>query len=400
MYSSLLFFGAFATPSAVTLSHNSTARLGHGPGQVMIVSGISSAKEFCLTSTGTSGDPVSLQPCEEAVRAADGRELFSFGEAGELRAAVGDLCVSTGPSASGDGDGSARLTLSSCSSATGRFEIRGDGQLSSGQDDMCVSQAGPSAGLADAALYAAASASSVLHADHGPSMAVDDRSTYWASALDPVLPVDFTIDLGHTAELEHASIEWEYPASSFSVLLSADGVAWKEVYSTDVNSLHSVRVPFGVVPSRKVKVVMRAAHPTYGNVRGKSMLGIRRISLYENRLRTVTAPCSQAGASTDARDKYFIVAAPNTPRASSEAEVPSRDVELASKSLASAVMTLLALEPEVSSCIGQPHAMHSGSSESGLHNAGGSPSTGSDGDAVGVLSTARDAVVRLRSLLL
>eukprot|EP00921_Rhytidocystis_pertsovi_P022782 GHVQ01036328.1.p1 GENE.GHVQ01036328.1~~GHVQ01036328.1.p1 ORF type:complete len:328 (-),score=26.12 GHVQ01036328.1:2932-3915(-) len=50
---------------------------------------------------------------------------------------------------------------------------------------------------------------------------------------------------------------------------------------------------------------MRKPHPVYGIVRGNSVYGIRTISIYSNRLKSIVGDCTQASASEDARDKYF-----------------------------------------------------------------------------------------------
>ena len=47
---------------------------------------------------------------------------------------------------------------------------------------------------------------------------------FQASALDPAGPVTMTIDLGSSHKLESLNIDWEFPAKSFAVGLSLDGV--------------------------------------------------------------------------------------------------------------------------------------------------------------------------------
>ena len=51
-----------------------------------------------------------------------------------------------------------------------------------------------------------------------------NQRTFQASALDPAGPVTITIDLGSSYKLEALDIDWEFPAKSFSVGLSLDGV--------------------------------------------------------------------------------------------------------------------------------------------------------------------------------
>ena len=51
---------------------------------------------------------------------------------------------------------------------------------------------------------------------------------------------------------------------------------------------------------------MKKAHPVYGQFRGKSAFGIRRIAVIAPRLRTVVEKCDLAAKSADARDKNFL----------------------------------------------------------------------------------------------
>merc|ERR1712186_310082 len=110
-------------------------------------------------------------------------------------------------------------------------------------------------------------------------MAVDGRSTYWASGASPDLPVELSVDLGSSGRLEAIEIDCEHIAKSFSVETSNDGVRWSDVYSTDVNHLHSTSVALGGTIVRHVKVVMREAQGT--------VFGIRRLAALANRLTTV-----------------------------------------------------------------------------------------------------------------
>lgn len=77
-----------------------------------------------------------------------------------------------------------------------------------------------------------------------------------ASALDPTGPVTITTDLGDEKKLRTIDIGWEFPAKSFTVGVSTDGVKWSEVYATDTNVLSSVSIPLGSVSASRVRVVM------------------------------------------------------------------------------------------------------------------------------------------------
>merc|ERR1719158_2063683 len=184
-------------------------------------------------------------------------------------------------------------------------------------------------------------------------MSVDGRSTYWASKLDPMLPVEFSLDFGHSAKLDNALIQWEYPARSFAVLLSADGINWEEAFSTDVNALKVTRFMLGGKSANQAKVVLREAHPVYGKIRGRSIFGISSLSFFSNQMETVAEDCSHAEQSADARDKFFIVAATaqdDAPLNRLRAVLPALDV--AAASLATSMSALFDAMPLVSACKG------------------------------------------------
>ena len=159
----------------------------------MVISGMSSPEELCLTvengMVDVEGAEVTLMPCVSGIAAGDGRELFTLQPNGQLLSALGNLCVGLAENDVSDGW---RLVLLKCDFAAkagdGRstFEQLGNGQMKLGRDGQyCLSQRGASAGVANVALGAAASASSTAdHVAHGARAAVDARAaTYWASKL-------------------------------------------------------------------------------------------------------------------------------------------------------------------------------------------------------------------------
>ena len=80
-----------------------------------------------------------------------------------------------------------------------------------------------------------------------------------ASAVDPAEPVALTIDFGASKKIQAINIQWEHPAKSFSVSLTADGVKWQEVFATDSNVLGTTNIPIGHVRATKARVVMHEA---------------------------------------------------------------------------------------------------------------------------------------------
>ena len=124
-----------------------------------------------------------------------------------------------------------------------------------------MGQRGPAVGFVDAAIGSAVSAtSSANNAAHGARAAVDgDKRTYWASKPGDVgAPVELVIDFGSAVKLERLDVDWEFPAKSFSIALSEDGLSFQEVFATDVNVLNSTSASVGSRYARKAKVSCRA----------------------------------------------------------------------------------------------------------------------------------------------
>ena len=80
--------------------------------------------------------------------------------------------------------------------------------------------------------------------------------------MDPTEPVALTVDLGGVHKLETLAVAWEFPAKSFVVSVSSDGVKWTEVFATDSNILASTKIALGSVAASKVRVVMHEASDT------------------------------------------------------------------------------------------------------------------------------------------
>ena len=81
--------------------------------------------------------------------------------------------------------------------------------------------------------------------------------------MDPTEPVALTVDLGGVHKLETLAVAWEFPAKSFVVSVSSDGVKWTEVFATDSNILASTKISLGSVAASKARVVMHEARNTH-----------------------------------------------------------------------------------------------------------------------------------------
>ena len=78
-----------------------------------------------------------------------------------------------------------------------------------------------------------------------------------SGALGSHEPVVMTVDFGEARPLQRVEILWEFPAKSFSISLSSDGLSWAEVYSTDANGLKESFVNLGHQSARKLRLTMR-----------------------------------------------------------------------------------------------------------------------------------------------
>lgn len=90
------------------------------------------------------------------------------------------------------------------------------------------------------------------------------HSTGASGALGSHEPVVMTLDFGETRPLQRVEILWEFPAKSFSISLTSDGLSWTEVYSTDSNGLEKSSVNLGHQTARKLRLSMREVVAHYG----------------------------------------------------------------------------------------------------------------------------------------
>lgn len=309
---------------------------------IMLTSGVSGAKEMCLSAHGAD---LALESCMNAIAAGDGREIWAFQSGGQLLNVASNRCLGSGSLAAG---GSVELV--ECSSAP-KVELKANGQLKLGS--VCLSQHGSTVGAMNVAENAGASASSsASDSGHSPSAALDqNEASFWASGYDEAGPVEFEVDLGMQESLDSVSIKWEYPARSFSVALSVDGVHWTQVFDTTVNAVSSTYVPLGGKLASKLKIVMSESHSMHGKLDGHTVFGIRTIAISAAKMHAILEDCSVAAQSADARDKYFPVSVSDySPQHSSalKAGMPSLDAAIAS--LSSTVNELAAIIPKLAAC--------------------------------------------------
>jgi len=328
--------------------HEISRASGHS---VMMISGMSSLRSMCLME---NSGIVGLDVCTTGIAAGDGREQWMIQPGGQLASRTGNAClaVENGRLANGGA-----VVLADCEAApvwdfqeNGQFKIRG---ADDGAVEFCLSQGGLSPGMEDVAANAAVSASSALSlASHGAALAVDGKAaSFWASEFDAIAPVIFTVDFG-VSSVNSAEIDWEFPARSFVVSVSEDGERWVDHFATDSNVLEKTRINFeGVAAVRKLRITMHEAHPVRGQFQGHAVFGIRSLSVFAPRLRTVVQDCVESAKSADARDKYFLAQVGEFDDAAAKqfhSEVPS--LEAAVSSLSNTLSELTDALPRIGEC--------------------------------------------------
>jgi len=396
----VLCIAAVVRPSVGASILASQARQSGGEA-FMLMSGITSPAEMCLVSTLSSD--LTLQPCASTVAAGDGRDIFSFQSNGQLKNVATKQCVGLPPKNSDSG----RVHMMDCDAAAANgeslFEATESNQLKFlGDGDLCLSQEGLGAGVADVAFHAAATATSTLDfVSHGANMAVGkEASGFWASRIGGNSEsVEFSIDFGD-ALLEFAEIRWEFPAKSFSFLVSSDGTQWTEAFATDVNVLNVSRVQLHRRASM-AKVVMREPSPLTEH----GIYGISSLSVFASQLWAVAQPCAKAAKSSDARDKIFFVHTGEfDPRPAIELRGEVAAFATAQSALAATLSRVIGTIPKLPSC-GLASASLAAFGESARAAVfGSSRTTAQDGlemdDAKDLLRAARSLIGTLRESLL
>ena len=314
------------------------------PSSFMLVSGSTSMSEMCLVASDSAG--AVLEPCTDSVSKLDGREIWTLAADGSLSSSGLTKCL-------GAADGK-KLSLFACNAlpSDSKWELQGNGQIKMGSSNMCLSQSGLAPGLADVARSASVVATSTLDAAHGAQLSVDGlTSTYWVSKLDEAGPVSLALSLSEPAPIADVELDFEFVPSAFTLQVSPDGQRWKEVFSTETNCLHEVKVHLASELVYGVKLVMTKAHGKHGVLGGRQLFGVRAFKALAPEMRAVLESCGAAAKSQDARDKYFPVAVGSfDPAAGSglAAELPA--LEAAGSALAAVSVELASLQPELQSC--------------------------------------------------
>jgi len=294
-----------------------SAFLSRPPGvAAMLVSGITAQKELCLVAdhgrVDAEGGEVALEPCEDAVREGDGREIWMLDPSGKMSTLMGKKCLSAPRGAQGTGK---KLELTDCDLAAtstdrkSQFEMSSDSRIYlAPKTNLCLTIAGKNlaSGLeADVAKGQAAEASSSYDSvAHTAARAVDGNpASYWASA--PGVSEGSRVALAvpfKKARVNSVDIDWEIAPRAFEIETSEDGYRWVTQYAMDdlpPDATHS-HVPLYGLRSSGVRLLMTAPHP------GKLMYGVRSIRANSPVLTPVVDNCKAAAKLADARDRWFL----------------------------------------------------------------------------------------------
>ena len=270
------------------------AGVSAAPSSFLLVGGATSPEDTCLVATKSR--VVFLDGCARAVSRLDGTEIWSLAPDGSLMSASSGQCFALG-------DRGKDVKLLACDASAAKWELQGNGQIKVASSNMCLTQTGLAPGLVDVASSASVIASSTLNAAHGAALAVDGlAATFWVSR------VSLTVNLETPVPVVQVALEFEFVPSSFAVQISRDGASWVEVFATEANIIDKVHVPVEGEQAYGLKVVMTKPHAAKGVLGGHSLYGVRSLKVMSPGMQAAVEPCATAGASLNARDKYFPVA--------------------------------------------------------------------------------------------
>jgi len=286
------------------------------PAPAMFVSGATSPTgPLCLVGDGGLGH-VSLAPCFDAIAAGTGRDIFTLSDSGALFSVVRpDQCLAL---ADGDAERGGLLELSSCrvamAAGDGRafFESSASGQLRFARmGGYCLSAKG------DLMVREVASGATVVATSsqgaHPAGNVVDGggQSTYWASASAPSGEgaVDLTFDFGVAANIASIEITWEFPAKAFE-LQAGSGGPFATMFATSTNSMGKTVFAAEGERCRFLRVRMLEPQAVGGIASEHPAYGISEVRVMASTASLVAQDCGEAGGSSDARDKFIMVAVP------------------------------------------------------------------------------------------
>jgi len=302
--------------------------------------------------TRAAGD-VAMEPCLDAIAGGDGREIFQFGQEGQLLSVGAGSCVTL---VDGDTTGGGAFALEACPTSAGAtdgryvFSPTPTGQVKMPRmGNFCLTLMGDSAVSTDVSSGAVVTATA-SDAQHSASSVVDGNDlTYWSSGFDPSAEVSMLVDLGAEKNIEQAVIEWEQAPLAFEIQVSRGGT-FKTLMAVTSNNLNTTRFVGPSVRGSVLRVRMTQPHPL-GKNNGHSVYAIKHIRVLASEAELVVQDCGEAEANTDARDKLFMVAVPEyDPSASALAKESALLLSASVAHLGHALAEIYSVAPTLAGC--------------------------------------------------
>ncbi|VWU48533.1 LCCL domain-containing protein, partial [Hepatocystis sp. ex Piliocolobus tephrosceles] len=319
---------------------NFTNVLGSKDPTLRIQSGMTSlTQDLCLQVNETN--EVVLDGCITAMSYLDGRDLWKLNAKNQVYNPISNLCMTLKNNLTANGG---EIIMEDCNASLEHNDGRSNWQLLPNNQlkllrdgNFCLSQDGTKSGSTDVAMKKQATSTlSRQNKNYSPGKAIDGNiDTFWLSqtfTLDTAADsVFFEINLGAKYKLQKCIIDWVYPATKYVIMLSADGENYFEVSSNLANFLRNTINNLHNKEAQYIKLQLMAPNPEFAiqedyihpsnkttelnteiyndnNKEGSNLLcyGIKKISVYSNRIKTIVDDCDTIKDSDDARDKYFF----------------------------------------------------------------------------------------------
>ncbi|ORM40789.1 uncharacterized protein BXIN_2337 [Babesia sp. Xinjiang] len=278
-----------------------------------IQAGITSTEDLCLQVDET--DEVVLESCVAAIASFKFNDIWGYNEKRQLYNPATKLCMTLENNVDTDGG---RVVMLPCNQQSGTgvnsWDLLPNNQIKLRRPgNLCLSQTGSSAGLANVALNKIASSSMTRKNDtkcNAESALDGNLQSYWASEVFTVdsIPekVEFVVNLQEYYKVRKIEIDWEAPALAYNILVKKDDKDWQLIEKIHANTLKATVDNMHNKVIRMIKLELLRPNPEYANSAGQMHYGIRSFAAYSNRLKTIVEPCERAKLSKDARDKYFL----------------------------------------------------------------------------------------------
>nr|PVC50926.1 hypothetical protein MACL_00001902 [Theileria orientalis] len=280
-----------------------------------IQSGITSVEDMCL-QVDTTGEVV-LESCITAISKFEFKDVWRYNNKRQVYSPVSNLCLTLENNVETEGG---TLRMLPCKNEKGEdytdgrnsWTFTSNNQIKMRRPgNLCLSQKGSSAGMANVALNKIAKSNySILNKEENAAeRALDGNAkSYWVSRkfkLEEGRTVDFIIDLQESYKLQTIKVDWHYPALSYNIYTKNE-VEWELSKNVGANTLKSTIDYLNDKQAQYIKIEMMKINPKYSDESGYAQYGIGNVAVYTNKLKTIVEPCETARHSKDARDKYFL----------------------------------------------------------------------------------------------